>query len=435
MKSTSVFILFSFLGYISFAQTLYFPPVSGNAWDTLSLASLGWCEERIEDMYDMLDDNNTKAFIVLKDGKIVLEKYFGSFVQDSVWYWASAGKSLTACLVGIAQEEGFLRISDRTSDYLGPGWTDCTTEQEDLITIRHQLTMTTGLDDNVPDHYCTLDTCLQYKADAGTRWAYHNGPYTLLDDIMESATGQNLNTYFQQKVRIPTGITGLFVQTGYNNVFYSKARSMARFGLLILNRGNWNGTQVITDTAYFNDMINTSQMLNQSYGYLWWLNGKPSYMLPGLQFVFPGSLMPHAPDDMLAALGKNGQYINVVPGLNMVVIRMGNAPDGSDVSVTLNDMIWEHLNQLECGTTGVEDREGLLPKVTLYPNPVNDGFTIDMDGEEFDVSVYDMRGIRVYHQSGCHGRCKIVMESGPGVYWVRVGDGGDRVQSRRLVIY
>jgi CubicO group peptidase (beta-lactamase class C family) len=169
--------------------------------------------------------------------------------------------------------------------------------------------MTSGLDDGVTDHHCTLDTCLTYLADAGTRWAYHNGPYTLLDAVIENATGQTLNAYTTQKLKIPTGMTGLFYTSGYNNVFVSKPRSMARFGLLILNNGNWNGNQIMTDATYFNEMINTSQQLNESYGYLWWLNGKPSYMLPGLQFQFQGSLNPNAPDDMVAAMGKNGQFL------------------------------------------------------------------------------------------------------------------------------
>ena len=151
------------------AQSLYFPPLTGDAWETMSPSELGWCDERIDSMYEMLAENNTKAFIILKDGKIVLEKYFGTFVQDSAWYWASAGKSLTACLVGIAQQEGHLSLSDTTSTYLGEGWTACTPEQEEKITIWNQLTMTSGLDDKVPESHCTLDTCMIYKADAGTR--------------------------------------------------------------------------------------------------------------------------------------------------------------------------------------------------------------------------------------------------------------------------
>ncbi|MBM3430824.1 MAG: serine hydrolase, partial [Bacteroidetes bacterium] len=93
---------------------------------------------------------------------------------------------------------------------------------------------------------------------AGTRWAYHNGPYTLLGNVIENATGQTLNSYTTQKLKIPTGMTGTFYQVGYNNVFFSNARSMARFGSLILNKGNWNGNQIMTDTAYFNDMVNYS---------------------------------------------------------------------------------------------------------------------------------------------------------------------------------
>ncbi|MBK9012904.1 MAG: beta-lactamase family protein [Saprospiraceae bacterium] len=175
--------LLAFLLLLSFgkfnAQSLYFPPLTGNAWETLSPDSLGWCDDNIQELYDLLETNNTKAFLLLKDGRIVLEKYFGTFTQDSAWYWASAGKSMTASLVGIAQQDGLLDINDPSSDYLDTGWTACPPDKEALITIRHQLTMTSGLDDGVPDHYCTLDTCLQYLADAGTRWAYHNGPLHL----------------------------------------------------------------------------------------------------------------------------------------------------------------------------------------------------------------------------------------------------------------
>ena len=332
------------LAYLIFAFTanaqLYFPGNSSSVWDTVSPASLGWCQTNIDSMYNFLDSNNTKAFILLKDGKIVLEEYFDGHTASTSWYWASAGKTLTAFMVGIAQEENYLSITDTTSSYLGQGWTSCSSLQEEKISIWHQLTMTSGLDDGVADPYCTIDTCLTYFSDAETRWAYHNGPYTLLDQVMENATGQSLNAYTTQKLKDPIGMTGLYVQQGFNNVFFSTARSMARFGLLILSNGNWDGNQIMTDTNYFNNMVTTSQNLNESYGYLWWLNGKNTYMLPQTQFVFNGSISPNAPNDMIAALGLNAQYINVVPSQNMVWIRMGNAPDNSLVPTTLNDDIW-----------------------------------------------------------------------------------------------
>jgi CubicO group peptidase (beta-lactamase class C family) len=216
---------------------LYFPPVSGTEWQTHTPASLSWNETALNDLYAYLQSKNTKAFMILKDGKIVSEKYFGTFTADSLWYWASAGKTMTAMLVGIAQQEGLLNINNRTSQYLGRGWTSLPAVKEDLITVRHQLTMTTGLDDGVADDDCTLPSCLVYKADAGTRWAYHNAPYTLLDKVVENATGLSYNTYFQQKIRNVIGMNGLWVRSGYNNVYLSNARSMARFGLLMLNKG------------------------------------------------------------------------------------------------------------------------------------------------------------------------------------------------------
>ena len=352
------------------AQSLYFPPTSGNQWETVSPETLGWCPDKVDTLLNYLEARNSKAFILLKDGKIVLEEYFGTFTQDSVWYWASAGKTLTAFNVGLAQQDGDLDINDPTSDYLGTGWTVCPPAKEDLITVKHQLSMTTGLDDAYSND-CTLDTCLQYLADAGMRWSYHNGPYTLLDSVMYYATGQTLNSFLFQKLTIPTGISGAYVPVGYNNVFFSKARSMARFGLLALNEGNWNGNQIMTDANYFNEMVSTSQLLNLSYGYLWWLNGKASFMLPTVQSVFPGSLNPTAPDDLYMALGKNGQLINVVPSQNLVFIRMGNAPNISElVAPSFNDTIWQHLNDLMCANTSIEtDQLSEHVDVKLFPNP------------------------------------------------------------------
>jgi CubicO group peptidase (beta-lactamase class C family) len=188
------------------SQSLYFPPLNNAAvWDTVSPAALGWCESEIPNLYSFLQQQDTKGFIVLKNGKIALEKYFGTFTKDSLWYWASAGKTLTSFLVGKAQEEQFLSLTDTTATYLNAGWTNCTPVQEEKITIRHQLTMTSGLDDGVADNHCTLDTCLTYLADAGTRWAYHNAPYTLLESVLTNATNTPINTYTQTKLKSKTG--------------------------------------------------------------------------------------------------------------------------------------------------------------------------------------------------------------------------------------
>lgn len=372
-------------------QNLYFPPNNGNTWDTLSPNTLGWCQTRIDSLYSFLESKNSKGFIVLKNGKIVLEKYFGTFTADSIWYWASAGKSLTAVAIGVAQQEGYLNINNPSNQYLGIGFSSCPLEKENLITIKNQLTMTTGFDDDTINSDCTLDSCLIYKADAGTRWAYHNAPYTLLDQVISNATNVTLNQYVSQKISTPIGLNGLFITSNYNNVYYSKTRGLARFGLFILNRGNWNGNQILTDSTYFQEMTNTSQQLNKSYGYLWWLNGKESFMIPQTQFVFNGSAHPDAPDDMISALGKNGQIINVVPSQQLVMIRVGNTPDTGLVPNVFNNELWQKFNLLNCNTTSIE-HNNKQNEISINPNPIFNQTTIHSDDIISKFLIFDNLG-------------------------------------------
>ena len=98
-------------------KEMYFPPVTGNTWETTSLEELGWNQSAVPELEDFLELNGTRAFIVLVDGRIVMEKYWntnftntGAFDENSTWYWASAGKTLAAFLTGVAQEENLLSI-------------------------------------------------------------------------------------------------------------------------------------------------------------------------------------------------------------------------------------------------------------------------------------------------------------------------------------
>lgn len=372
---------------------LYFPPKTGTAWQSTDPASLGFCPERIDSLYAYLEGRGSKSFILLKDGKIVLEKYFGTFTQDSAWYWASAGKSLTAFLIGQAQDEGLLDIQDKSADYLGTGWTSAPPDKEALITIRHQLTMTSGLDDAVADDNCELPSCLTYKADAGTRWAYHNAPYRLLHEVIEEASGLTLNQFTKTRILDRTGMKGLW----FDHIMYGKARDMARFGLLMQAGGVWDGDTLLHDQAYFQTMTQSSQTLNKSYGYLWWLAGKESYMLPGLQLVIPGQAIPNAPDDMYAALGKNDQKIHVAPSLGWVVVRQGNAgytgPGGGNVPIILDNVMWGYLNQLVCAPTSLDDIQE--SGIRIWPNPAVDAWQIESEAPVEQVEIFDVQGKRL----------------------------------------
>jgi CubicO group peptidase (beta-lactamase class C family) len=426
----SIFLFLS--SHLAQAQSMYFPPLTGNQWDTLSPSSLGWCTNYLDSLDQLLVETNSKAFILLKDGKIVHEKYIGTFTKDSIWYWASAGKSLTSMLVGIAQQEGFLSLSDPSSTYLGQGWTSAPLAKENLITVKNQLCMTSGLDDGVDNPDCTSDSCLVYLADASTRWAYHNAPYTLLDAVVQGATGLSLNSFLQSRVKVKTGMTGLYVQTGDNNVYFSNARSMARYGLLALNKGVWNGDSVLKNQDFYNQMINTSQSLNESYGYLWWLNGKPSYRLPQTQFEFTGSIIPNGPDDLFCALGKNDQKIHVVPSQGLVWVRMGNSATPNQlVPIVFDNQVWAYLNGLMCNTTvAFEHTEDQFTPVFQL---VDNNLVIDNPRQErWAVKVVDAFGRLVIDQQMERSSTLTLNHLVEGLYVISL-QGSNRQQTMRWV--
>ncbi len=326
------------------SENMYFPPISGTNWETKSISDLGWKQEAVQPLLDYLDSKHSKSFMILVNGRIVMENYFNGHSATTNWYWASAGKTLTATLTGIAEQEGLININNKVSQYIGTAWTAETLEKENLITCKHLLTMTSGIED-IANGDDVSPSKLTYKADAGTRWAYHN-VYVKLQDVIAQATGQSWSNYFNAKLRNKIGMNGVWLPLDNNIVYFSTTRSMARFGLLMLNKGKWDDT-IILNESFFNAATSTSQNINLSYGYLWWLNGKSSYHLPQSQLQFPGSIIPNGPNDMFMALGKNDQKIYVIPSKKMVVIRMGDAADNVNLALSdFDDVLWQKINAL-----------------------------------------------------------------------------------------
>ncbi|APY07622.1 serine hydrolase [Winogradskyella sp. J14-2] len=324
-------------------DTIYFPPLNSDTWETKTISELNWNENELQPLLDFLDEKNSKSFMILHNGKIVVEAYFNNHTATSPWYWASAGKTLTTAITGIAEDEGLLDTNDKVSDYLNIGWTSAPLEKENLITCKHLLSMSSGLDDSEGNDVEPEN--LLYIADAGTRWAYHN-VYKKLQDVVAAASNTTWNSYFNTKLKNKIGMTGAWLESADFNVYWSNTRSMARFGLLTYANGKWEDQQIIPE-AYLNDATNTSQNLNLSYGYMWWLNGKSSYRLPQTQIVFEGEPIPSAPSDMYAALGKNDQKIYVVPSKKLVIIRMGDAADDENFALSnFDNELWEKINAL-----------------------------------------------------------------------------------------
>jgi hypothetical protein len=286
-----------------------------------------------------------------------------------------------------------LDIEQPTSDFLGPGWTVAAPEKEILIKLRHNLSMTTGLADN-EDLSCLEPECLEYFVDAGERWSYMSQGSRLLNDVLEEVYGTPLNLLTANIIGNPIGMGGFW----FDYVRWSTTRDMARFGLFALSDGAWDGDTLISDQGFVQAMTSPSQDLNLSYGYLWWLNGQESHMLPGLEFVLPFGLIDTAPEDMYAALGKNDQKIYVIPSMDMVVVRTGDpgqeiqlGPSGYDTD------LWAYISDLECAPTSLNT----LSKSDFFisPNPASELLKITGACGTADVSIVDISGRVLYIQS------------------------------------
>ena len=418
------------------AQTasLYFPPLTGSTWASTTPASLGWCQTPLDSLLVFAGRKGSKSLLILKDGRMVVEQSSGTYTADSAWYWASAGKSLTATLVGLARQDGLLSLTDSTSQYLGR-WTSAPRPQQRQIQLLHQLTMTTGLDDSPPapcDNESTTPSCLRYLAPPATRWAYHTGAYRTLQTVLVQASGAtSMTAYTSQRLGNRIGMTGLWA----NDVFYSKARSMARFGLFILARGSWNGTPIMTDAAYFQAMTTPSQTLNRSYGYLWWLNGQSSYRLPGSQVNFPGAVIPAAPADMIAALGKNDQKIYVVPSLGLVVVRQGQSAGASRLAASsFDNELWTKIMAMFCrptATAAAAEAAGFL----AFPNPAAETLTLRQPVQSTTtVRLLDVLGREVLRQPTAGPQTSVsVAALVPGLYTAQWLDASGRTLMSRKV--
>lgn len=198
--------------------TLYFPPLQSSEWETISPETLGWNTTAIPALESFIESSDTRALIILKNGRIAYESYAGlnlrgtaEFNQNNYWYWASAAKTLTSFLIGQAESQQLLSLDDPSYLYLGEGWSSLSRNEENAIKIQHHLTMTTGLDYNVTEPDCTDPQCLQFLNAPGEQWFYHNGPYTLLDGVIAGASHQSFDDFFEAQF-----LTGL-VWTGFGN--------------------------------------------------------------------------------------------------------------------------------------------------------------------------------------------------------------------------
>jgi len=319
---------------------LYFPPIN-REWATITPKDVGWDVNKIEQVLQYVGSQKSSGLVVLYNGRILAERYwavssaenksspysrlvFGA-TQDSraLEDVASAQKSIVSFLIAVAREKKLLDIDRSVSSYLGNGWSNASKAEENRITVRHLMSMTSG-----------LTISLKAKNPPGKAWEYNTSAYSKTIPILSAATGRSIHELTRDWLTDPTGMReSIWVTRAWatrasdaNSIGYvTSVRDLARFGLLVLANGNWDGKRIIKDHSYLKEALQSSQQMNPAYGLLWWLNDQNASA--DKQEANSTFMVPEAPNDMVAVLGALNRLVYIVPSKDLVVARMGDASD------------------------------------------------------------------------------------------------------------
>ncbi len=295
-----------------------------------------WAGADFGELDEFIASTNGTGFAVVEAGALVHEWHRDEpAARRDI---ASAQKSMLSLLVGRAVVDGHFTVDDTIDDLIGTDWT--THRDTAGITVRNLLTMTSGLDDR-----------LDVVAAPDTEWIY-SGAFAVLFDVLVATTGRELGDIADDWLFGPAGAT--------TAAFYERRSSrFAPIGMVasigdLTSIGTWVLDQFDQQAdqpfgAWLRSSFAADQDLNASYGALWWLNGKESFVLPGPGGrTQRGPLIPSAPNDMVAALGKDDQKMYVSPALSLVVARVGDraVPEARQALSSFDDQLWSMLSRL-----------------------------------------------------------------------------------------
>lgn len=333
-------------------ENLQAPPALGDGIEVSSLTKVNMDSVRIYTLIKALQEkskHHIRSILIARHNKLVLESYFNGWKRERMQDMRSATKSITSALMGIAIDKqmvpsvnvpvfNFFNNEYKTFAH----WEDIKSE----ITIKDFLRMRTGLrcndwvpasEGNEEKMYKKRDWVkfvldLPVDGRPGENYSYCTGAPVTLGAIISNASGRKIPDFAHQYLFEPLGIKEYsweFMPNGRADTgghLHLKPRDMLKFGLLFMNQGTWNGEQLISpswinESTKADGEVPTSNGLQ--YGYLWWCK----------KWV-------HNNQDVKAyfASGNGGQFIFVLPELDIVVVFTGGGYNTNMISIALSIM-------------------------------------------------------------------------------------------------
>ncbi|MEP0987543.1 serine hydrolase [Ekhidna sp.] len=300
----------------------------------------GFNRDSIDILIDLIYETPHKDFrglVVIKDNKLVIQEHFNTYMWNTIHDIRSAGKSVTALLLGVAMQEGLIESLDQSVYSLfSEAQNPSINEEYKKIRLRDLLDMSSGLDADSDDwrtpgqasNWISLDNWREYvlniplKAKPGENFVYADIHPLLIGLAIEEASGMSLKDYAQKKLFEPLGINQVYWftnasnQTGAAGNLYLTTLDFAKLGLLVTNEGKWKNQQII-HPDYIESLINTKRPLPESwsgfadaYGMFWYKCTK----------TFAGKEI-----DYLFASGFGGNHLVVIPEKEIVIAVTSSA--------------------------------------------------------------------------------------------------------------
>lgn len=295
---------------------------------------VGFNMDSLNALNDIIEDFQQKDYIglvVIKDKKLVVDWYYNQYWRNHIHDIRSAGKSITALLLGVAIQEGLIQdVEQDVYSFFSPEKYPDMHEDYKKVKLIHLLDMVSGLDANSDDyqtpgnagHWIARDEWVEYilsiplAHEPGERWVYADINPVLIGAVIQEKSGMSLRDFAQKKVFEPLGIkefywyTNAANQTGAAGNLYLSTLDFAKLGLLAENKGKWMDQQIV-DADYMTRLLEEQSTaigdynpLADAYGMLWYRCSR----------TFGGKEV-----DYLWASGNGGNHLVVVPEENMVI--------------------------------------------------------------------------------------------------------------------
>jgi CubicO group peptidase (beta-lactamase class C family) len=272
----------------------------------------------VRDLDRIFNIGTVQSLMIEKEGDLLHEEFRSGMTRNSTTNIKSASKSIISLLVGIAIDKGFLESTDQPIAEFFPKYFEQNPDSaKESITIKNLLTMRSGLETTsfqnygrwvVSDNWVTFALDQPFEEEPGGRMVYSTGTSHLLSVILTRATGMSTREFATEFLFDPLDIRiggwdrdpqGYYM--GGNNLAISPL-SLLKIGNLMLNRGSYNGEQLVSESwiADSFDIYTRSNYNDYDYGYMWWQK-------------------PAGTKDVIFAWGNGGQYIMMLPELNAVI--------------------------------------------------------------------------------------------------------------------